>query len=275
MMLFLCSLVAHFFVQEAEMSAHAAPSAIVIAGDSTAADYSAERRPQAGWGQALRYYMKDGSQLKNLAVNGRSTKSFIDEGMWQGLIDSLSGHELILISFGHNDSRDDAPERYAAPYGAYKDNLAMFIFDVRKEGGIPIIVSPAARRLWEGPAMVETHGLYRASAEAVARETGADFIDLSNLSLAYFEQIGREGTKRDFLWLTREDKAPRYPDGVEDNTHYTDLGACGVAYVVASRLMEHSDGQHFIDRGKLGTGATSGTRPDAVLACEAWMKANR
>ena len=96
---------------------------IIIAGDSTAADYPLERAPQIGWGQVLDYYLPDDVEVINLAVNGRSTKSYVDEGRWDALIDEVGAGDIVLISFGHNDSRDDAPERYAAPEGAYRENL--------------------------------------------------------------------------------------------------------------------------------------------------------
>ena len=216
---------------------------ILIAGDSTAADYPIERAPQIGWGQVLDYYLPREVEVVNLAVNGRSTKSYIDEGRWSGLLDQLEQGDIVLISFGHNDSRDDAPERYGAPDGAYRENLMRFASDVLNAGGEPIILSSAARRLWEGPAMVETHGLYRLNASIAAIEAGVGYIDLAQLSLTYFETLGREATKDDFFWLSADEvreRLPsyveRYPNGIEDNTHFTETGACGVARIIAERL---------------------------------------
>ena len=167
---------------------------VIVAGDSTASSYPQTRAPQAGWGQVLDYYLRDDVILLNRAVSGRSTKSYLDEGLWDSLLLELGPGDVVLIGFGHNDSRDDAPERYTRPDAGFRDNLVRFARDVRARGGRPVILSPAARRLWEGPAMVETHGLYALNAEIAAREAGADFVDLSNLSLAYFERIGREET---------------------------------------------------------------------------------
>lgn len=241
---------------------------ILIAGDSTASDYPAERAPQAGWGQALPYFIRDGVPVLNRAVSGRSTKSYIDEGKWDALVGEVRPGDLVLISFGHNDSRDDAPERYTAPDGAYRENLVRFAADVRARGGIPVILSPAARRLWEGPAMVETHGLYALNAAIAADEAGVAFIDLANLSLAYFETLGREGTKRDFLWLSPERGNARFPDGVEDNTHFTELGACGVARVIAVALAAES----AVNSDRLGADGADGERPESVAECAAALR---
>ncbi|WOI54555.1 rhamnogalacturonan acetylesterase [Parvularcula sp. LCG005] len=236
----------------------APPARIIIAGDSTAADYAPERAPQTGWGQALRYFAPEGTEILNLAANGRSTKSYRDEGRWAALLNEVQEGDTVLISFGHNDQRDDAPERYAAADGAFRENLVAFATEVQARGGRPIILSSAARRLWEGPAMVETHGLYRVNAERAAGEAGARYIDLAQLSLSYFETIGRDETKADFLWLPPDPSHVRFPEGVEDNTHFSFLGACGVALIVARELNLIAE-----------PGETEGLRPMPVEACAA------
>lgn len=209
---------------------------IVIAGDSTAADYPPERIGQIGWGQALPYFLPTDMTVLNLAVNGRSTRSYLSEGKWENLVNQIGPGDLVLISFGHNDSRDDDPERFATAMGAYKENLERFVADVRRAKAEALILSPAARRLWEGPAMVETHGLYRLAAEEAASETGSGFIDLSSSSLAYFEGIGQQETKQDFVWLTRPNWKTGRLETLEDNTHFSLLGACGVAHLIALEL---------------------------------------
>jgi len=124
----------------------------------------AARAPLAGSGQALPFFTGENVVVINRAVSGRSTKSYIDEGKWDSLMEELREGDLVLISFGHNDSRDDAPERYTRADGQYRANLVRFAGDVAARGGIPVILSPVARRLWEGPAMVETHSLYSLNA---------------------------------------------------------------------------------------------------------------
>lgn len=246
----------------------AEPARILIAGDSTASDYPEERAPQTGWGQALPYFVADDVVVINRAVSGRSTKSYIDEGKWAALLEEVQPGDLVLISFGHNDSRDDAPERYSPADGAFRENLIGFARDVHARGADPVILSPAARRLWEGPAMVETHGLYALNAEKAAREAPAAFIDLANLSLAYFEARGREGTKADFLWLSPADGNARFPEGVEDNTHFTERGACGVARVVVQALARIDAAGAAVATSRLGAESADESPPDAVTACE-------
>ncbi|WP_293610319.1 rhamnogalacturonan acetylesterase [Ponticaulis sp.] len=258
---FACSACAQNSAEEAAAPAHR----LLIAGDSTAADYPVERAPQIGWGQVIDYYLSDDVVVLNRAVNGRSTKSYIDEGRWDSLMEELQPGDFVIISFGHNDSRDDAPERYGAPDGAYRDNMAAFAEAVEAAGGTAILMSPPARRLWEGPAMVETHGLYRLNAGIAAEQAGVEFIDLSQLSIDYFESIGQEQTKTDFLWLSPETANERFPDGVEDNTHFTEIGACGVARLIAERLPEDLVETANFDEAD----ADEDGRPDDVPACAA------
>lgn len=244
---------------------------VVIAGDSTASSYPAERAPQTGWGQVLGFYLRDDVAVVNRAVSGRSTKSYIDEGKWAALLDDVQPGDVVLISFGHNDSRDDAPARYTRPGGEFRDNLVRFARDVSEHGGVPVILSPAARRLWEGPAMVETHGLYARNARIAAEQAPAGFVDLANLSLAYFETVGREQTKADFLWLTPPDTNARFPNGVEDNTHFSALGACGVARVIALALSNLEPAGSLVDPAKLeeSSGPAMPSRPAKVVECAA------
>jgi lysophospholipase L1-like esterase len=243
---------------------------VLIAGDSTASSYPAPRAPQTGWGQVLGYFFIDDAIVLNRAVSGRSTKSYIDEGKWEALVAEMRPGDIVLISFGHNDSRDDAPERYTRADREFRDNLARFARETKATGAIPVILSPAARRLWEGPAMVETHGLYALNAGLAADEAAAHFIDLSNLSIAYLETLDREQTKHDFLWLTLENANERFPEGVEDNTHFTALGACGVARVIAIALADIPATRGIVDAARIGPDAKAGVqvRPPAVLDCE-------
>lgn len=247
---------------------------VLIAGDSTAASWVQSRAPQAGWGQALGYFLADDVDVLNRAVSGRSTKSFIDEGKWEALVAEVRAGDVVLISFGHNDSRDDAIARYTQADGEYRANLVRFARDVESKGALPVILSPVARRLWEGPAMVETHGLYALNSRIAADTAPTLFIDLSNLSVAYFETLGREGTKADFLWLTPENANARFPDGVEDNTHFSALGACGVAYVIATGLSDSSATRTLVKANRIDpdSAGTAGPRPESVLDCAAALE---
>ena len=148
-------------------SAFAAPSLHMI-GDSTMAEYAADR-PVRGWGMAVGPLMVDPAMVKNHAASGRSSKSFIDEGRWAKVLATLQAGDFVIIQFAHNDEKDQDPKRYAAPRGAYQDNLRRFVRETRERGATPILATPVARRKWSAAGeLVETHGDYPAALRAVA-----------------------------------------------------------------------------------------------------------
>jgi lysophospholipase L1-like esterase len=140
-------------------SAMAAPVArILIASDSTAANYGAAAYPQMGWGMVLKCSLDPGVEVVNLARGGRSTKTFIEEGLWDGLLAKLQPGDTVLIQFGHNDADTKKIVRFTDPKGAYTDNLTRFVADVRAKGGRPVLMTPIAKHVFEGDQVQETHG---------------------------------------------------------------------------------------------------------------------
>ncbi|MEM5515867.1 rhamnogalacturonan acetylesterase [Henriciella sp. AS95] len=244
---------------------------LILVGDSTASDYTAIAAPQAGWGQALRYFLTDAAQFENRAVSGRSLRTFIAEGRWDDILEGLQPTDIVLISMGHNDARDDTPSRYADPRTDFPDLLRQYVQDVRDHEATAVIVSPVPRRLWEGNAMVETHGLYLEAYRTVAAQMDVPFVNLSELGLAYLETIGAEETKKDFLWLTPQDRNRQYPSGIEDNTHLSRLGACGMAYVLAGALAQSDKLAPYIDDEKPDQTGKARSRPAAVNACASFL----
>ena len=146
----------------------AAPTLHLI-GDSTMADKPKEpANPETGWGQALPALLKpEAGRVVNYAMNGRSTKSFIDEGRWTKVVAALQPGDFVIIQFGHNDEKADKPAVYAAPRGAYQDNLRRFVREARAHGATPLLATPVARRRWnERGELVDTHGDYPAALRA-------------------------------------------------------------------------------------------------------------
>ena len=110
---------------------------LFLAGDSTMADKPNLALPERGWGQAFRELVRPPLELDNRAVNGRSTKSFIDEGRWDALLESLSPGDWVVIQFGHNDQKTADPSRFTDPDGEYRANLQRFVRETRARGGSP------------------------------------------------------------------------------------------------------------------------------------------
>src|SRR5688572_25877896 len=81
------------------------PRQVFIAGDSTASEYGPERAPRHGWGQALDSFLDDSFVVRNRAKSGRSARSFIEEGWFDGIAKDIRTGDILLIQFGHNDEK--------------------------------------------------------------------------------------------------------------------------------------------------------------------------
>ena len=211
---------------------------VYIAGDSTAANKTADRRPETGWGEMLQAYF-DPARVKvdNRALNGRSTKSFIAEGKWTELIDLVKKGDYVFIQFGHNDQSKDKGERYTPPED-FKKNLITFVNDVRAKGANPVLMTPVMRRRFDKDGkFYDTHGEYPGYTRTVAAEHKVPLIDMQRKSEAVIIKYGVEGSKKLFLQLAPGENA-NYPKGVEDNTHFSPLGAEEMAKLAIEGIRE-------------------------------------
>ena len=210
---------------------------VFIAGDSTAANKTADRRPETGWGEMLQQHFDPAKvKIDNRALNGRSTKSFVDEGKWKALIDSVKKGDLVFIEFGHNDEKKDKPAVYASP-DDYKANLVRFIGDIRAKGATPVLLTPVSRRKFENDVLVKTHGEYPDAVKAVGKAEKVAVIDMEAKSAAVLTRYGKDGSTKLFLQL-KPGENPNYPNGVEDNTHFSPLGADEMAKLAAEGIRE-------------------------------------
>lgn len=212
-----------------------ADSRIFIAGDSTAAHYGQERYPQLGWGMVLACNLDGAVTVENRAAGGRSTKSYIAEGRFDALFRDIAAGDTLLVQFGHNDTTIAKPERYT-PLPDFRINLLRFIATAREKGTRPVLLTPVAIRSFDRGVLQETLGDYAAMTRAVARETGTPLIDLAADSRAYFQTIGEEPSKAFYLHYGREAGYPRWPEGIQDDIHFSEIGARAVASLVAARL---------------------------------------
>ena len=209
---------------------------IVIASDSTAASYGPDRYPQMGWGMVLKCSLTPNVEVQNLARGGRSTKTFIEEGLWSVLLADLKPGDTVLIQFGHNDADTRKIIRFTDPNGAYDVNLRRFVGDVRTAGGRPVLVTPIARWMWEDGKPKDAHGPYAATVRKVAAEMKVPLVDLDADMMAALQARGQLASRGLYLFYTLNDHVARYPDGVSDDTHINEQGARLAAALVATRL---------------------------------------
>ncbi len=214
------------------------PITIFLAGDSTMAEKLPDRRPETGWGEALQRFFKEGRvRVENHAKNGRSTRSFLEEKLWQSLIDKLKEGDYVFIQFGHNDEAKDRPERYTPPED-YRKNLVRFLREVREKKGIPVLLTPVMRRRFDKNGdFYDTHGQYPEIVRAVATENKVPLIDMHRKSERVLKQYGVEESKKLFLQLKPNENV-NYPKGIEDNTHFSPLGAETMAGLAVEGIRE-------------------------------------
>ena len=250
---------------------------IFIIGDSTAAKKDLSTgSPERGWGMALQCYFDSAYiRVDNHAVNGRSSKSFIDEGRWDKVLSAMKPGDYVIIQFGHNDEKP-AVERHTDPGSTFDYNLAKFVRETRERGGIPILMNPVVRRnfaqkplkndddeklrsttfadgskLVEGDSLIDTHGLYKVAPRDVARRMNCHFIDANQITHDLEQSLGVEGSKKLHMWY-KPGEEPSLPQGRQDNTHYNIYGAHVVAKLLAGALIEeipvlskyYVDGEH-------------------------------
>ena len=209
-----------------------------LVGDSTMADKPVDPpNPEHGWGQMLPRFFRHPAVVRNHAVNGRSTKSFLDEGKWQRVCEVLQPGDFVVIQFGHNDEKSADPARYAAAAGAYQENLARFIRETRARGATPILATPVARRKWdEAGQLVDTHGPYPEAMRAVATAEKVPLLELNQLTAELERAHGPEGSKKLHLWIGPGVYA-RKPDGYQDDTHFSSYGATAVATLAVREMI--------------------------------------
>lgn len=195
---------------------------IYYLGDSTAAFNGPETYPQTGMSQGLAKL--SAVDVVSLAKNGRSTKSFLDEGLFVPAQEAMLPGDLVLIQFGHNDEKAD-PARHTDPDTTYKENLLFFVREARSRGALPVLVTSIARRLFDekGTFLPGSHGAYPEAVRQLGKTENVPVIDLTAVTEEYLARLGDEASKPLFMWPI-------------DNTHLKPEGAAKMAEFLAEGL---------------------------------------
>ena len=236
---------------------------IFIIGDSTAANKDISNgKKERGWGMAQQqYFDSEYIRVDNHAVNGRSSKSFIDEGRWDKVLEKMKPGDYVIIQFGHNDEKPKA-DRHTDPGSTFDYNLAKYVRETREHGGIPVLMNCVVRRnffvnapdndddeklrtttfkdgvkMIEGDSLIDTHGLYRVAPRDVAQRMNCYFVDANKITHDLEQGLGTEASKKLHMWFLPGEE-PSVPEGRQDNTHYNIHGANVVAKLLADALCE-------------------------------------
>lgn len=211
---------------------------VFIAGDSTAATKTTDKKPETGWGERIAELFSNNVEFVNFALNGRSSKSFIAEGHLQRIADLISSGDFLFIQFGHNDEKPDL-ELYTDAFTTYKSYLKKYIEVAKNANATPVLLTSIQRRNFNDDGTIQdTHGDYPIAMRELAMESNVTLIDMGGKSRILFNTLGPEKTKEIFLWVA-PNESTNYPEGVQDNTHFSENGAKVIASLVVEGIIEN------------------------------------
>ncbi|WHX48504.1 rhamnogalacturonan acetylesterase [Paenibacillus woosongensis] len=207
---------------------------LFLAGDSTVTDQPEDGYPYAGWGQLLPALFKHDVCVDNHAQSGRSSRSFIEEGRLEAILQLIKPGDFLMLQFGHNDEKPDP--RGTDPFTTYKQHLLRYIEAAREKRAYPVLVTPVHRRYFNPDGTLsDTHGDYITAMQELAAETDTPLIDLAARSKRLFETAGPEGCKDLFMWVYPGEYM-NFPAGVQDNTHFQEQGGEAIARLIADGI---------------------------------------
>lgn len=218
------------------ISAGKKPVTLFMVGDSTMADKEElEASPERGWGQLFPTYLTDDIIVQNHARNGRSTKSFMEEGRWAEVLERAQRNDIVIIQFGHNDAKQEDPKRYAN-INDYEQNLMTMIEQAKKKHLKVILCTPVSRRSYKEGHYYDTHGAYPEAARRVAKRMNVPLLDLHATSTDWVQRMGDDDSKTFFMNVA-PGECTKYPEGKADNTHLREAGALEIGRQAAEMIV--------------------------------------
>jgi len=207
---------------------------LYLIGGSTMATFPPER-PVVGWGQMLPKFFKNPAQIDNRARSGRSSKSFIEQGLWEKTIGDIRAGDFLIVCWGTNDAANDAA-RHTEPRGEFTANLKRFIAETRAKGATPILATSVAHRRWdENGQWAETASEYVLVTRELAARERVPLMEMFDRTVALEKSLGVEGSTALHLYLPAG-KFDSYPKGAKDDTHYCADGATRVAELAIQEI---------------------------------------
>ena len=222
---------------------------VFFTGDSTVKNADKDDDGMWGWAsQAFTVFDESKITLVNAARAGRSTRSFIREGLWEKVYNSLQPGDYVTIQFGHNDICPITDQKARGVIAESKDTLHVYhldngtyevvysfgwylkkmIDDVREKGATPILVSLTPRNEWPGGKIERRDSSYGKWYREVVKETGVEFVDMHNISADYLDKkfakkLPKDKEKAKAKIAKIKEKAGMYFK--KDHTHASKLGA--------------------------------------------------
>lgn len=206
---------------------------VYIIGDSTAANKLRTAFPETGWGMELSSFFNQNVKIDNRAVNGRSTKSFLNEKRWEAVLSTLKAGDYVLIEFGHNDEKLDKPG-VGTSLAEYQQNLIRFVKETQAKQAYPVLMTPIMRRSFVNGILKDTHLGYPAVVRKVADSLKIPLIDMHRLTTKLLVNLGDQASVKLFNYV--DSGHVNYPNGKKDDTHLNPEGAKVIAGLVADGI---------------------------------------
>ncbi|MCH1496691.1 MAG: rhamnogalacturonan acetylesterase [Rubripirellula sp.] len=263
---------------------------LVLIGDSTVKNGSGEGESGLyGWGQVLdRHFDLTRIEIENRALGGRSSRSYLTEGLWQKSLDKVRPGDFVLMQFGHNDggqmfdgdrprasikgNGDEAIDGVVQRTGeaetvhSFGWYLRRYIADTKSKGATPIVLSQIPRDRWQDGRVIRSDQDYGLWARQAAEQEDAFFIDLNEIVSKHYESVGAVKVDRDYF--TQEDWTHTTHEGAIVNAECVALGISALANCELKRFLlgrdEHVSGLRGDDQEAAANLASQeDTRSDA------------
>jgi lysophospholipase L1-like esterase len=211
---------------------------IFIASDSTAAAYTQYQYPLTGWGDRIKNYFTDDVVVDDQAKAGRSSKSFIEEGALDTIVNRIRTNDYLFVMMAINDAASDAA-RKTNPSTTFKAYLRIYVNAARSHGATPVFVTSQTKRTFDiYGRFFNSVGAYPQAMRDLGAELNVPVIDLNAKSINVFDVIGPEATTNAYMFLP-PGQYTYWPNGDADYIHLQDRGATLLAKQVVDGIREH------------------------------------
>ena len=200
----------------AQTTANKLPTLWII-GDSTVKN---ARPDYVGWGDPIaNYFDKTKINVANCALGGRSSRTYITEGLWAKVLKQVKKGDFVMIQFGHNDAGDPA-KIYRATFEGNKDEaqtvvnpktgkseevhtfgwyIRQYIGDTKAKGATPILLSPVPHKDWKNGKIARNWQKYARYTGIIAKQNETAFINLDGLIADKYDALGEEKVAEFFI----------------------------------------------------------------------------
>ena len=220
-----------------------------IIGDSTVSSFADNYYyPRYGWGTQIDKYLDGTYEVKNIALSGRSSKSYVNDKEYNELTSGMKQGDYLLIGFGHNDEKAEA-DRYTDPNGDYKTagSFASSLYEnyikpAQAAGTTVILCTPIVRRTataeWSDSNLHITKdsgdfkgGDYAQSIRNLGKELNIPVVDMTKMTKELYDTLGPDETVNLHAWTSSKATSV-------DNTHTNIYGGTYNAYLVTKTIKE-------------------------------------